>query len=79
VTAIQEIACRESEWHIARLPRASSKACFAQHAITKKKYKAKINQGNRSTATPTYTSVMVNWKKEKEERMQVFFCNDDIE
>jgi hypothetical protein len=42
VTAVNEIACKEMEWHIARLPKTSAKACFAQQAITKKKCEAKI-------------------------------------
>jgi hypothetical protein len=29
VTAIQETTCKETEWHIARLPKTSAKACFA--------------------------------------------------
>jgi hypothetical protein len=37
VTAIHETACKETEWHIARLPKTSAKAYFAQQAITKKK------------------------------------------
>jgi hypothetical protein len=61
MTAIQETACKETEWHIARLPKTSAKACFAQQAITKKKYKAKIVQGNRVTASPTYTRTMVHY------------------
>jgi hypothetical protein len=42
VTAVNEIACKEMEWHIARLPKTSAKACFAQQAITKQKCEAKI-------------------------------------
>jgi hypothetical protein len=30
VTAIHETACKETEWHIARLSKTSAKACFAQ-------------------------------------------------
>jgi hypothetical protein len=30
VTAIQETTYKEAEWHIARLPKTSAKACFAQ-------------------------------------------------
>jgi hypothetical protein len=30
VTAIHETACKETEWHITRLPKTSIKACFAQ-------------------------------------------------
>jgi hypothetical protein len=30
VTAIHETAWKETEWHIARLPKTSAKACFAQ-------------------------------------------------
>jgi hypothetical protein len=45
----------------------------------KKKCEAKIVQGNRAKADPTYTRVMVHYKKKKEEVTQFFFCNDDIE
>jgi hypothetical protein len=79
VTANHEIACMETEWHIARLPKTSAKAYFAQQAITKKKSEAKIVQGNRPTTAPTYTDVMVHLHKIKEEVMQFFFCNNDIE
>jgi orotate phosphoribosyltransferase len=61
------------------LPKISAKACFAQQAITKKKCKAKIVQGNTATAAPTYTEVMVYYQKKTDEVMQFFFCNDDIE
>jgi hypothetical protein len=78
VIAIQEIACNELEWHIARLPKTSSKACFTRQAVTKK-YTSKIVQANRSTATPKFTGMMVNYKKDKEECMQFHFYNDGIE
>jgi hypothetical protein len=79
VTAVHETACMETEWHIARLPKTSAKACFAQQAITKKKCEAKIVQGKKPTAAPTYTSVMQNSHKKRPEVMEFFFCNDDIE
>jgi hypothetical protein len=79
VTAIQEIACKKMEWHIARLLKTLAKACFAQQAITKKNYTSKIVQGNRDTAAPTYIGVIVHYKKNKKERMEFFFYNDDIE
>jgi hypothetical protein len=79
VTVIHEIACKETEWHIARLPKTLAKACFAQQAITKKKYKAKIVQGNRATVAPTYIDLMVHIQKKKGEVMQYFFYNNDIE
>ena len=78
VTAIQEAAYKEAEWYITRLSKTSAKACFAHQAITKKKCKAKIIQGNRTTATSTYTRIMVHYKKKKDEAMQFFFYNDDI-
>jgi hypothetical protein len=56
VTAIHETACKEMEWHIARLPKTSAKAYFVQQAITKKKYEAKIVQGNKPMAAPTLAS-----------------------
>jgi hypothetical protein len=67
VTAIQETAYKETEWHITRLPKASAKASFAQQAFTKKKCKAKIMQSNRATAAPTYTGVMVHHLKKMNE------------
>jgi hypothetical protein len=79
MTAIQETHCDESQWHIARLPKTSTKACFTQQAITKKKCIVKIVQDNKSTATPTNTGMMIKFQKKIEEFMQVFFCNDDIE
>jgi hypothetical protein len=69
VTTIQETAYKETEWHITRLLKTLPKACFAQQAITKKKCEAKIVQGNKATATPTYSGVMVHYKKKKEEVM----------
>jgi hypothetical protein len=53
VTEIHKTVCKETEWHIARLPKTSTKAYFAQKAITKKKCKAKIVQGNKPTAAST--------------------------
>jgi hypothetical protein len=44
----------------------------------KKKCTTKIVQGNRSTAAPTYTGMMVHYKKDKEDHMQFYFCNNDI-
>jgi hypothetical protein len=79
VTAIHEMACKETEWHFARLPKTLAKACFAQQAITKNKCKARIVQGNKPAAAPTYTGVMQHAHKKKPEVMEFFFCNDDIE
>ena len=44
----------------------------------KKKCKAKIIQGNRATVAPTYTGIMVHYKKKMDEVMQFFFYNNDI-
>jgi hypothetical protein len=79
VTAVHETACKETEWHIARLPKTSAKACFAQQTITENKYEAKIVQGNKPTAAPTYIGVMQHAHKKKPKVMEFFFCNDDIE
>jgi hypothetical protein len=79
VTAVHETACKETEWHIARLSKTSAKACFAQQTITKKKCEAKIVQAGKPTAAPTYTSVMQNAHKKRPEVMEFYFCNDDIE
>ena len=79
VTAIHETACKEIEWHIARLSKTSTKACFAKQAIIKKNYKAKIVQGNKATAAPTYTGVMKHHQKKMDKVMEFFLYNDDIE
>jgi hypothetical protein len=79
VTTIHEIACKETEWHIARLPKTSAKTCFAQQAITKKKYEAKIIHGNKPMAAPICTSDMLHAHTKKPKVMEFFFCNDDIE
>jgi hypothetical protein len=79
VTAIHETAYKETEWHIARLPKTSTKACFAQQAITKKNCKAKIVQGNTAAAASTYTGIMKHHQKKTDKVMEFFFCNDDIE
>jgi hypothetical protein len=76
--AVLKTACNEKEWHIAHLPKTSAKACFAQQANTKKKCMAKIVQYNKSTAAPTYTGMMKNYKKIMVQ-MPFFFCNNDIE
>ena len=79
VSAVHETACKEAEWHIARLPKTSAKACFTQQAITKKKCEAKIVQGNKFTAAPTYTGIMQDAHKKRPETIEFFFCNDNIE
>ena len=79
VIGIQETDCDEREWHMSRLPKSSTKACFAQQAVTKKKCTARIVRNNVPIATPTYTGLMVNYKKNRNDVMQFFFCNDDIE
>ena len=79
VTGIQEMDCDEREWHMSRLPKSSAKACFAQQVVTKKKCTARIVRNHVSTAAPTYTGLMVNYKKNRNDVMQFFFCNDDIE
>ena len=78
VKAIQKIVCDESQWHIAYLSKTSLKACFALRTITRKKCVAKIVQGNKGIVASTYTSSMDNYKKNRIEKMQFFFCNDDI-
>jgi hypothetical protein len=39
----------------------------------------KIIQDNKSTAAPPYIGMMVHYKKAKEEVIQFFFCNDDLQ
>ena len=79
VTKIHETDYDEREWHMSRLPKSSAKACFAQQAVTKKKCTARIVRNNVPTVAPTYTGLMVNYKKNWNDVMQFFFYNDDIE
>jgi hypothetical protein len=69
VTAVHKTAYKETEWHIARLPKTSAKACFAQQAITKKKCEAKIVQGSKPTAAyprqQTHGSPHIHWRYAK--------------
>jgi hypothetical protein len=79
VIAVYETTCKETEWHIPRLPKTLAKAYFAQQVITKKKCEARIVQGNKPTAAPTYTGVMQHAHKKKPKVIEFLFCNDDIE
>ena len=79
VTGIQETDCNKREWHMSRLPKSSAKACFAQQAVTKKKCTARIVRNNVPTVAPIYIGLMVNYKKNRNDVMQFFFYNDDIE
>jgi hypothetical protein len=78
-TAIEETLCNYAQWHIARLPKISAKACFVLQAITKKKCVARIVQDGKSTAAPTYSGLMDNYRKKRLDPQDFFFCNDDIE
>ena len=40
---------------------------------------AQIVRNNVAIAAPTYTGLMVNYKKNRNDVMQFFFYNDDIE
>jgi hypothetical protein len=79
VTAIEETLCNPAQWHIARLPKTSAKACIALQAITKKKCVAWIVQDGKSTSAPTYSGLMDNFRKKRLDPQDFFFCNDDIE
>ena len=62
VTAVQESKVEEKLWHIARVPYNSSKACWAMHAVTKKKCTAKIVSNSKSTLAPAYLGVWNYYK-----------------
>ncbi len=79
VTIVQESKVDERTWHIARLPKTSAKACWAQRAVTKKKCEAKIIRNSKSTPAPTYTGEWRSVRMNRVETMQFFFCPDDIE
>jgi len=72
VSTIQESDCDDMGWHIARLPKTSTKACFPLQALTKKKCIASIVQNSVPIAAPTYIGMMENYKKNKND-MKVFF------
>ena len=79
ITAVLESTVNEKTWHIARIPKTSAKACWAQMAVTKKKCTARIVLHGKSTPAPTYSGAWRNVRLNREEQMQFFFCSDDIE
>ena len=79
VTAVEETLCNPAQWHIARLPKTSAKACFALQAITKKKCVARSVQDGKSTVAPTYSGLMDNYRKKRLDPREFFFCRDNIE
>ena len=79
ITAVLESTINEKTWHIARVPKTSAKACWAQMAMTKKKCTARIVLHGKSTPASTYSGAWRNVRLNREEQMQFFFCSDDIE
>ena len=79
ITAVLESTVNEKTWHIARVPKTSAKACWAQMAVTKKKCTARIVLHGKSTPAPTYSGAWRNVRLNREDQMQFFFCSDDIE
>ena len=55
ITTILESTVNEKTWHIARVPKTSAKACWAQMAVTKKKCTTRIVLHGKSTPDPTYS------------------------
>ena len=79
ITPVMEFIVNEKTWHIARTPKTSAKACWAQMAVTKKKCTPSIVLHGKSTPAPTYSKAWRNVRLNREEQMQFFFCSDDIE
>ena len=79
VTTVQETKVDVSFWHIARIPHNYGKACWANHAGTKKKCIARIVTNNKSVPAPTYTGTWHHYKLQSMKRMDFVFCLDDIE
>ena len=79
ITAVLESTVNKKTWHIARVPKTSAKACWAQMAVTKKKCTARIVLHGKSTPAPTYSGAWRNVRLNREDQMQFFFCSDDIE
>ena len=79
ITAVLESTVNEKTWHIARVPKTSAKACWAQMAVTKKKCTARIVLHGKSTPAPTYSGAWCNVRLNCKEQKQFFFCSDDIE
>jgi hypothetical protein len=59
VTAIEETLCNPAQWHIARVPKTSAKACFALQAITKKKCVARLYKTGRP---PLHLPTRASWR-----------------
>ena len=72
VTVVQESEVDEKLWHIARILYNSSKACWAIHTLTKKKYTTKIVSNSKSTSAPAYLGVW-NYYKFTTPKSEKFF------
>jgi hypothetical protein len=62
VTALQESEVDEKLWHIAHVPYNFSNACWAMHAVTKKKCTVKIISNSKSILAPAYLGVWNYYK-----------------
>ena len=78
VTAVQESTVNEKTWYIARIPKTTAKACWAQMVVTKKKCTARIVLNGKNTPAPTYAGLWGNVRLNRAEKMQFFFCSNDI-
>ena len=73
VTVVQESEIDEKLWHIARVLYNSSKACWAMHAVTKKKYTAKIVSNFKSIPAPANIGVWNYYKFTTPKVKKIFF------
>ena len=67
ITTVLESTVNEKTWHIARVPKTSAKACWAQMAVTKKKCTAHIVLHGKSTPAPTYSGTWRNVRLNRKE------------
>ena len=78
ITFEQESKVHKKLWHIAHIL-YNSKACWALHAITKKKYTTKIVTNGKNISTPTYLGVWNYYKFTTPKVEKFFICPEDIE
>ena len=57
IITIQEYRVNKRTWHITHVPKTSTKICWAQMAMTKKKCTARIVLYGKSTSAPTYSGL----------------------
>ena len=62
ITVVHLSTMDKKHWHVACNPNNSSKACWAMHAVIKKKYTTNIVTIGKGTPVPAYIGIWNHYK-----------------